>query len=58
MAQDSSGRAELPDGFRLARTAGPFDTEGLPAGLIGDAEEGQGQTAASEPDEGSGRLIA
>lgn len=26
-------RAELPDGLRLARTAGPFDAESLPAGL-------------------------
>lgn len=29
-------RAELPDGLRLARTAGPFDAETLPAGLRRD----------------------
>lgn len=29
-------RAELPDGLRVVRTAGPFDAESLPAGLRRD----------------------
>ncbi|HZT65456.1 MAG TPA: DUF3565 domain-containing protein [Acidimicrobiales bacterium] len=29
-------RAELPEGLRLARTAGPFDQDSLPAGLRRD----------------------
>jgi tellurite resistance-related uncharacterized protein len=29
-------RAELPDGLRLVRTAGPFDADTLPAGLRRD----------------------
>jgi tellurite methyltransferase len=29
-------RAELPNGLRLARTAGPFDGDSLPAGLLSE----------------------
>jgi len=36
-------RAELPDGLRLVRTAGPFDATSVPAGLLADHVVAEGR---------------
>ncbi len=46
-------RAELPPGLRLARTAGPFDADSLPAGLRREHRVADGNWGALRVIEGS-----
>lgn len=49
-------RAELPGGLRVARTAGPFDQETLPAGLRGTHLVADGRWGCLRVIDGSLRL--